>query len=229
MMRGTMIGAAIALWGSSPLAAQPVFFDDFDGPDLLPHWRTPPPQNWDYNVSGGRLNVTDLHFPGIAHLESNYSTIRTSFDPQGDFRIDVWMGWQHEPSTRYDELALTVTNAAGGHMASFGLRYPGGPPLVRASATSAGSVSISPPSPGIHQFTIAREGAIFDFYLDGEHFGSLPDHGEVDPVAGMQIFFSKPFPGDMNPKYIERVLVVPAPAVLTLSIPCALLAARRRR
>ena len=37
--------------------AQTVFFDDFDGNALLPHWIQPPPSYWEYNVSSSMLNV----------------------------------------------------------------------------------------------------------------------------------------------------------------------------
>jgi len=218
--------ALLGCW-CSVAAAQPVFFDDFDGPDFLPHWRVPPPENWEYNISGGRLNVTDLHFPGIAHLESNFARIQTSFEAQSDFRIDVWMGWEREPFAPYDELFARVTGPSGGIMAEFGLVYPGGPAEV-AAATGAGKVSIPPPPPGIYQFTIARTDSQFDFYLDGDHFGSLLDPYGL-PAAGLTIWFSKEFPGEMNPKHVDRVRVIPAPGVLAPLIAWAPAWARRRR
>jgi hypothetical protein len=227
LMRWTGLVAAVALWPVAALA-QPVFFDDFDGPDLLPHWSVPPPENWEYNVSGGMLNVTDLHFPGIPHLESNFATIRASFETQTDFRLDVWMGWDREPAEQYDELAVGVMSPTGGIMAEFGLRYPGGPPVIGASA-GAGSIRVPPPPPGMYQFTVTRIGSEFEFYLDGEHFGSLPDEFWL-PAGGVRFFFSKPFPGEMNPYHVDRVRVVPTPgAVVVVSAVCVLACARRRR
>jgi len=38
------------LWAATA-SAQPILFDDFDGLDLLPHWRTPDPSHWEYSVS----------------------------------------------------------------------------------------------------------------------------------------------------------------------------------
>jgi hypothetical protein len=209
--------------------AQPVFFDDFDGPDLLPHWSVPPPENWEYNVSGGMLNVTDLHFPGIAHLEANFATIRASFEHQLDFRVDAWMGWDRPPAEQYDELRLSVIGPSGGILVEFGLFSPGGPAEIIAATTGSGDLRAPPPPPGIYQFTIARTAAQFDFYLDGDHFGSLPDSGEVTPAAGIRFFFSKPFPGEMNPYHIERVGVVPAPGAFAVSVMYLIACGRRRR
>src|SRR5436189_2097491 len=74
--------------------AQPVFFDDFDGDILLPHWSRPPPSEWAYNVSNSMLNVTGLFYPSSPKSQGNYAAIGTAFAPQADFRVDVWMGWE---------------------------------------------------------------------------------------------------------------------------------------
>lgn len=61
-MNRTASVALMVFWPALA-GAQTVFFDDFTGPELLPHWSTPPAWHWDYNFNNGMLNVTDLHFP----------------------------------------------------------------------------------------------------------------------------------------------------------------------
>jgi hypothetical protein len=233
-LRWTVIAAAggMALWaGSCPPAsvAQPVFFDDFDGDKLLPHWRTPAdPSSWEYDVSGGMLNVTDLHFPSVPHLGGNFAIISALFEPQMNFRMDVWMGWD-DPPRQTDQLRIGITGPLGGGiMAEFGLMDLGAPPAIVAAAGAAGVIA-PPPPPGLHQFTIARTGSLFDFYLDGDHFASLPDTGAITPAGGLFIWFAKPFPAEMNPYHVDRVRVVPAPGTLFVSSLCLLACARRRR
>ncbi|MCH9058555.1 MAG: hypothetical protein IIB55_08000, partial [Planctomycetes bacterium] len=78
-----------------PMAAsgQTVFFDDFEGNALLPHWSQPPPSRWEYNVSNSMLNVTGLFYPSHPKSRSNFAIMGAWYAPQTDFRIDVRMGW----------------------------------------------------------------------------------------------------------------------------------------
>lgn len=212
---------AITLGALAPAlaTAQPAFFDDFDGPDLLPHWERPNPSHWEYDVSGGMLHVRDLLFPIV--------TMEAHFEPLGDFRLDAWMGWELEPAAQHDELLVSVENASGETMAQFGLSHLDGTPRFLAWVPGHGGSARTPPSPGLHQFTIERTGSRFEFHLNGEYFGSVTP-GEVAPVSTVSFFLRKPFPGDMNPKHIDRVVVVPAPAGVALAAACAFVWTRRR-
>ena len=217
---------SLALCPAAALA-QPVFFDDFDGSELLPHWGQPDPSRLEYNVSGGMLHVTELLFPSVAKLEANFAIIGARYTPQTDFRMDVWMGWEN-PTEPWNELRLTAVGPSGELFANFGMRHlVGEPPEIIAGVTT-GFVAAPAPPPGMYQFTIARTGSQFDFYLDGDPFGSLPDTFGI-PAAGVSIFFSKPFPGEMNPYHIDRIRVIPAPGALISFAPAALACAARGR
>ena len=220
-----LTAAFVSLWPAAG-AAQPVFFDDFDGDELLPHWVTPDPSEWKFSVSDSQLHVEDLFRPSVPKLSANNASIGAFFEPQMDFRMDVWMGWEREPAPRWDELVVEV-HVGSAIMAQFGLAAPGAPPAIVAAA-GAGGIFAPPPPPGIHQFTIARTGSVFDFYLDGDHFGSLPDMFGF-PADAVVFFFSKPFPGEMNPKHIDRIRIVPAPGALIVAAVCVIACARRRR
>jgi hypothetical protein len=131
---------AILVLCPAPALAQPVFFDDFDGNALLPHWGLPRPEDWAYNVSNSMLNVTGLFYPSDPDFPSNGAIMGASYAPQHDFRMDVWMGW--EAGARPHALNITVTGAPGGGLADFGFRDEpaSGPiPVILAACTSSRS------------------------------------------------------------------------------------------
>lgn len=216
-----------ALW-SAAASAQPVFFDDFDGPDLLPHWRAPDPSHWEYDVSGGMLNVTGLFYPGIPHLGGNFAAIGASFVPQTDFRVDAWMGWEAGD----DPHGIAIQMLAAGVTAVAEFKYsdeePGRPPiLIAGSGTEA--VTAPAPPPGLYQFTIARIDAEFEFYLDGSLFARLPDRrGRLADTVAFDFLGPNP-PAQLGAFHIDRVLVVPAPGVLLVSLSLSLACVRRTR
>jgi len=148
-MRSIGLVAAVALCPAAALA-QPVFFDDFDGPDLLPHWERTDPSRWEYDLSGGMLNVTGLFWPGIPHLGGNDAVIAASFDWQSDFRVDAWMGWDEGDMPH--GLSLQVVGPGGlVGIASFSYRdeQPGRDPLLIAGSGTEGVV-VPAPRPGMY-------------------------------------------------------------------------------
>jgi hypothetical protein len=222
----------VALWCAAA-SAQPVFFDDFDGPDLLPHWRTPDPSHWEYSVSDSQLHVTGLFFPGIPHLGGNFAAIGALFEPQTDLRVDAWMGW--EPGDAPHKIALQVRGGptGSGHLADF--RYeleeaPGATPMLSASSGGVELVTMPAPPPGIHQFTITRAGDRYEFYLDGDPFASLADPIGL-PATGVVFDFLGPSEAPLGSFHIDQVRVVPGPGAPLVLITCTLAgsAIRRRR
>lgn len=210
--------------------AQPVFFDDFDGNALLPHWRQPPPSHWRHNVSNGMLNVTALLFPSHPKSTGNYASMSAAYAPQTDFRMDVWMGW--ETGSQPHRLALSVFAGPGqgAVIASFGYRleaWAGPDPLVYATAGGQ-LLNMPAPAPGIHLFTIARIGTQFRFMLNGSSFASFQDNFG-SPAAGVGLFFLGPYPGQLGVFHVDRVQVVPAPSTLALPAGLMVVYAKRRR
>lgn len=191
-------------------AAQPVFFDDFDGDDLLPHWSTPPDSHWEYEVSGGMLNVTGLFWPSDPEDESNWAIIGARYEPQTDFRADVWMGWDAGDGPH--ELVFHV-NSPQGVLASFGYSTWLEPdPVIFAAASNQGITEPAPP-PGMYQFTVIRRGAGFEFFFNGEPFANLTDLSGRQ-VSGLNLWFLGPYPGQLGALHVDRVRVVPSPGVL---------------
>lgn len=218
----------LSLWWCSAASAQPVFFDDFDGPDLLPHWRTPDPSHWEYSVSDSQLHVTGLFFPAIPHLGGNFAAIGASFEPQRDFRVDAWMEW--EAGDNPHGLALQMTAGGVTGIAEFAYSNQGialDPVLIAGTGTE-GVIAPAPP-PGMYRFTISRVGSQFEFYLDGELFAALPDRFGTPADSVVFDFLGPNPPGAFGPFHIDRVLVVPAPGVLAALGAVALTCARRRR
>ncbi len=208
-------------------AAQPVFFDDFDGDDLLPHWSTPPDWHWEYEVSGGMLHVTDLLYPSDDHFGGNYADLVASYDPQTDFRADVWMGW--EPGDQPHRLVLHVLGPQQQIIASFGYRDEGwhGSAQVFAASGSSDFQDEPAPPPGMYHFTIRRAESEFQFYFDSIPFASFSDQFGT-PAAKVHIEFLGPYPGEFGPVQIDRIRVVPSPATLGLLVGFSLCGANRR-
>src|SRR5436189_3712802 len=94
MNRIKMVLLALLTLCPAGALAQPVFFDDFDGNALLPHWQQPPASDWAYNVSNSMLNVTGLFNPSNPDVHGNYTIMGAAFAPQADFRLDAWVGWE---------------------------------------------------------------------------------------------------------------------------------------
>ena len=219
------------LW---PMAAsgQTVFFDDFEGNALLPHWiLQPPPSHWEHTVNNGMLNVTELLYPGIPHAGSNFADIVALFSPQTDFRIDVWMGW--EQGTQPHALNLSVQGPGGNPIvASIGYRNDlgSGPIPVIFGGASGQGISIPAPPPGMYQFTITRVAAEFQFYLEGNLFATFPDTFRR-LAGGLHFEFVGPVSGQFGALHIDRVRVVPTPGLLLIALPLVLACAcgRTRR
>jgi len=228
-MRWIGLVAAMALSPAAALA-QPVFFDDFDGPDLLPHWQTPNPSHWEYSVSDSQLHVTGLFYPGIPHLGGNFAAIGALFEPQTDLRVEAWMGW--EPGDAAHMIALQVRGfpTGTGHLADF--RYelaegPGATPMLWALSGGVEAVAKPAPPPGIHHFSITRTGAQYDFHLNGELFATLADPIGI-PATGVVFDFLGPSEAPLGPFHIDRVRVVPAPGSLGVCAVAAVGCSRRR-
>src|SRR2546422_3364689 len=72
---------ALSACSAPALGQAPVFFDDFEGNALLPHWGQPPPSCWQYNVSNSMLNVTGLFCPSNPKAGGNYADLIAGFAP----------------------------------------------------------------------------------------------------------------------------------------------------
>jgi len=197
----------------APARAEPVFFDDFDGDDLLPHWSRPPDDYWEYNVSGGMLNVTDLLYPSNPKSPANWVLIEASFAPQTDFRADIWMGW--EAGDPPQELALYILGSQGQIIAQFGYYEDSWRGQVIGAGASNQAVFEPAPPPGMYQFTITRIGTAFEFYFNGEPFASISDRFGT-PAAGLDLWFLGPYPGQFGAFHVDRVRVTPTPGALSL-------------
>ena len=217
------------LW---PMAAsgQTVFFDDFDGNTLLPHWSRPAPSRWEYNVSNSMLNVTGLFYPGIPHLGGNFVIIGASYAPQMDFRADVWMGW--EPGDQPHRLAFHVVGAQGQGIASVGYRHEpafGPVPIIFGGASNQGATFVAP-DPGIYHFTITRIAAEFQFYLEGNLFATFPDNfGTPATTVGVEFLGPSDPNATFGPLHIDRIRIVPAPGSILVSMVLLAGCARRKR
>lgn len=225
------IAALTGVCFSTALAhAQTVFFDDFNGDALLPHWNAPPaPTSWEYNVSDSMLNVTGLLSPSHPKSPTNFAVLRAvgAYAPQNDFQLDARMGWDSsETIARFD---LTVLIGQG-LVATIGYRpNPLNTSVGIVAATDSGAVAIPAPASGMHDFRMTRIGNVFNFYFDGGFFASLPS-AYAGPVDGLRFFFSSPYPGGSGPFHIDSVGVqtIPVPGTL-LALGAGLLSTSRRR
>ena len=209
-----------------PMAAsgQTVFFDDFEGNALLPHWSQPPASRWEYNVSNSMLNVTALLRPSHPKSPSNFATMGALFTPQTDFRMDAWMGWDAGEAPRRLHLEARIGAAGTGILATFGYSdegWLGATPAILAGAAGSPNLLLMPaPPPGMYHFAIIRIGTEFEFYFNGTLFGSLT--GISEPTTAVVLDFLGPYPGELGAFHIDRIKVIPAPGSLLFLLALAL-------
>lgn len=211
--------------------AQTVFFDDFDGDALLPHWNLPFPQDWNYNVSNGMLNVTALNYPSTPKSPGNFALMRTLFTSSlTNFRVDSWMGWEEAADPHRLLLDLRTGPSASGGFATCGYRRGdgfGSGPLFFAG-TAAGVVIRPAPATGMFHFAAERNGSNIDFFIDDQFYARLPEPNRF-ALTGLAYDFVGPYPEPMGPLHIDRLRVVPAPAsVIALAIGSVVIVRRKR-
>lgn len=193
----SLSACVVSLLFAVTASGDPVFHDDFNGSALQPHWSVPSPVVWEHNVSNGMLNVTGLFDPSSPDIFGNIASMSAEFEPQTDFRVDAWMGWDGIQFPH--RLVVSVISEFGGIMASFGYRNDG---LVGFPAIVAGASNVRrdgrAPSSGIQQFSITRTQTRFDFFLNGSPFWSVSDifGGRA---ARLRLQFVGPYPGTLPP------------------------------
>jgi hypothetical protein len=84
-----LISSAVLVVCPAPALGGLVFFDDFEGNALAPHWSQPPAPDWQYNVSNSMLNVTALLYPSHPKSPVNLANMGAPFAPQMDFQLDA--------------------------------------------------------------------------------------------------------------------------------------------
>ncbi len=224
-MNKPMIVATLLVWPASALGQ---FFDDFDGPALLPHWNpVSPPSHWAYDFNGGMLNVTGLFYPSLPKIGSNNAYMIAFFPQLGqDFVARIRMGWDAGDGRG---MALHVGNELT-NLGVFGFtEQKPGDPVVFAQTLGAPGFFPAPPA-GVHDFAMVGTAATVEFWLNGSLLTVLPRPSGGGP-RGVLISFLSDFPNpSFAPLHIDRVEVVPAPAPIAL-IGAGLLAfgAPRRR
>jgi len=226
-----ILGLLAILSIASPARAQVVLFDDFDGEVIDPRWRLSRPGDWEYNVSGGMLNVTNLFYPSHPKSPENHATMDTLFTstPLTDFRIDARMGWDEGPGPR--SLWLHAKGGPNGNLivASFGFTLGEGFGIGPIFSAGAGLGRNAPGSAeGMFTFTIARTGSRLEFYLNETFFFATTDMFGRSLTA-LQFDFSGPYPAPVAAYHIDSVTVIPGPSTVTLVVAMVPALFRRRR
>ncbi len=223
-MRCAPLAALILLPATA--AAQPLLFDDFDGDALAPNWGHVP-SRWQYNVSNGMLNVTALTYPSNPQSNSNAAAMASLFETQMDFRIDVWMGWDGGDAP--EGIWFSPLTSGGSGLATFGYvnDINGGPRIIIGAGTLYSAV-LPTPGAGLHHFALSRAANQFEFYLNEVPVAVFPDTWMM-PASVMHFTFGGPFPGQLGALHVDRVTIIPTPAVLTVLALSPLVVSRRRR
>jgi hypothetical protein len=214
------------------VSAQTVFFDDFQGPALAPHWIAPPPEHWDFNFNGGMLNVTNLLYPSHPHSSLNWADMFAHFPAQSDFRADIWIGWPQTPTGQQTghHVGFYLLGSQGNGVAfveytNFGHLAPY--PVIVAGTGTQGS-TLPAPLPGINHFVITRTGGQFLFDVNGVTVAVFPDLSSR-PATTVWMAFTGPFPGELAPLYVDRIQIVPCPGASTVGMGIVLLGSGRSR
>jgi hypothetical protein len=212
MMRSlARVGALVLLLACAfPASGQLIFYDDFDGNELLPHWSRPPASCWSYTVADSMLTVRGLHCPSNPHSPANVANMGAYFPPQSDFRVDAWMGWEGSKRPRRFLARVLGPGQFPPILAQFGYHDENWSGEVISAGGTSSAVFVPAPPPGMYQFTIMRIGNQTSFYLDGALLAAFPDNSGV--AAGSVGFeFLGPYPGQLAPFYVDRIQIIPAP------------------
>jgi hypothetical protein len=215
---GLLVAALDLLW-AAPAAAQTVFFDDFDGSALKPHWEE---LHFVHRVGGGVLTVLELPWPNNPHAQLfNDGAIWARFGQvEGDFVATTRMGL--DPGER----RLMRINVAGpGTSVSFWFGDDG--PAISTPAT--GFMAVPGPRDGVHDFSIARSGDLYRFSINNQRIAEIQDPHH--PVLNQILFEFRvdlPYQG-MAPMYVDSVRVVPTPSSSFTATLLAVLITHRRR
>ncbi|MBM4107415.1 MAG: hypothetical protein FJ255_01140 [Phycisphaerae bacterium] len=215
-MRSATIRIVLSLLAATvltarPAAAQPIFFDDFNGPTLDPRWQffsTP----FDYTLAGGRLTVTRLNGrypePPPHGPDTSYGSFGIDLPVLNDFRVTIDLGWAPGSGRRLQLLASPAATLQMSELVGHaGLHFSGG-----------GFVGSRPtPPPGPHRFTIIREAGRFRWLFDGIELAQAPDRSG-SPVTRLYLLFDGPWSGAPEPMWLDSVLVVPAPGAAGLLV-----------
>lgn len=214
---------AAAAWTGRTALAQVVFEDNFDGAALAPHWVTPPASHWDYDVSGGMLNVHRLNFPSHPKSSNNFASITTPVAPtlSGDFLATMRIVWEPDTVPLIQIALAGVTNTiARMEYQLFSISF----------FTPAGSAQTAPsPGAGTHELRIQRVTDEVRFFANNQLLGVLPDV-VGGPVTRITVNFRSGYPVPPGgPVHLDAIRLVPAPAaVIALSLVLATPSRTRR-
>jgi hypothetical protein len=221
------LGASLLLLAPAGAMAQtPIFFDDFSGTSLGPHWTTvPDPEYATYTVSNGRLTVNWIRTPlGSPWGTVNNAPFRAFFGPhEGDFVATIRLGWE---SGAQRQIFVQAHN--WGQSRNLGeMTYSDLSGNVTGSLGGSGFI-VPNVAPGTHDFRIARVGELMHFSLNNQHFGSMTGWElPIDNIA-FNIQFIAPA-STFQPVYFESVLIVPSPASALLATGFTTMCVMRRR
>lgn len=203
--------------------AQTVFFDDFEGNALLPHWTHSPPGEWVYSVSNSQLHVEELPWPSKPKNPTNSAGMFTRITPlEGDFRVRVRMGWE---ANSFPVMQFLLTDSSAHLITQFG--YSGGDIYARTGRTQP--MFFPGPPQGMHEFVVDRVESQLTFILNGELLVTLD--GSSGDLLQFTIVFGTPYPGPvLDPLHVDLVHIVPASgAAIVLVITSGIVMTKRRR
>jgi hypothetical protein len=224
----------------SPADGQPVYFeDDFDGTALKPHWIQPPPEHWEYDVSGGMLNVTKLKYPSTPHTGFNIAELWAplGIPATGDFLAEVVIGFDpatlSKDSDRVFSFFLSDQAPNVPPTSTIGISYQDTGFTDVVLLMGSGGQSIPSPvfsNPGLVAFQIARMGNTVNFSMNGDLLATLPATPNIT-MQSLGVWYIAQWPdAQFEPIHIDRITIVPSPGVglaVLLSLP--LVACRTRR
>ena len=216
---------SLLLTGAFGAAAsgQTVFFDDFEGNALLPHWTHSPPGEWVYSVSNSQLHVEELPWPSQPKNPSNQAGMFTRITPlEGDFRVHVRMGWE---ANSIPLMLFSISDSSTHLIAAFGISS--GEIYARTGLTQP--MFFPAPPPGMHNFVVDRVGPEVRFTLNEQLLLTLPD-AAPGGLLSFHLLFSVPYPNaGFDPVHIDLVHIVPAPSVMIALMITSGMAITKRR
>ncbi len=204
-------------------SAQTVFFDDFEGNALLPHWSQPLASQWEHSVSNSQLHVEAIQFPSIPN-NPNQVAISSLLSPMvGDFRVRVRMGWE---ANSFPQMVFLLSDSSGHAISDFGFESG----LIIAQTGLSQKMFFAAPPPGMHDFVVDRVGSQIKFILNGELLLTLPD-AAPGGLRDFALLFGGPYPDPgLDPLHIDLVHITPTPgAAVVLMITGAMAITKRRR
>ncbi len=187
-----------------------IFYDDFSGDELKPHWKfqTEGPQ-WDYEVTDGMLKVNKI-IPGGGVWLYTYLTA-------GDFDLRAKVGWDFaEVHSLYVFMGVLPPPPTSSSLSVMGYKKFTNDATIIATFDGGKHINEIPaPTSGFHEFRMTRFGVQRQAFFNDELI--LEGTGSQSTAYVLTLAFYGSDSDKMAPLYVDEISVVVSEPMTVLS------------